>query len=65
MLELGCTIPDNLNWGCLTVCLEDTKEGKVEGISVALLMFFELPDISFFKISVALREPVAIKSMVF
>ena len=52
MLELGCAIPNNSNWGCLTVCLEDTKEGKVEGVSVALLMVFELPDISFFKIRV-------------
>ncbi len=52
MLEVGCAIPNDSKWGCLTVCLEDTKEGKVEGISVPLLMFFELPDISFFKIRI-------------
>jgi hypothetical protein len=52
VLELGCAIPNNSNWGCLTVCLEDTKEGKVKGIGGALLMFFKLPDISFFEIKV-------------
>jgi hypothetical protein len=52
VLELGCTIPKNLNWCCFSVCLEHTKEGKVKSINVSLFVLFKLPDVSFFEIQV-------------